>query len=231
MGAMALEQHYQLLWKNAAESFEQNQIQIDENLLNKQNDLRRGMTLLIRPNQAVIRCISLFLSDLANAEPNQYFYNSTEFHITLLSLFTATENYQPYYDKQSSYLRAVDKVLSQTRSFKISFRGITASPDAVMIQGFPANDALNHLRDRLRLQLTDEGLSDGLDRRYKIKTAHTTVFRFQSPPTDIKRFLQRLHNYRSYDFGEMIVNSVQMVENDWYMSHNEVNVIKEWKFV
>lgn len=231
MNAAALGQHYQFLWQNAVKSFERGQIEIDENLPNKQNDSRRGMTLLIRPNQTVAQRISFFLSDLAAVEPNQYFYNSTEFHVTLLSLFTATENYQPYYDKQSLYLRAVDKVLSQTRSFTIGFRGITASPGAVMIRGFPENDELNHLRDRLRRQLTDEGLGDGLDRRYKIKTAHTTVFRFQSQPTDIKRFLNCLHNYRSYDFGDMNVNSVQMVKNDWYMSQNELSISKEWDFV
>lgn len=231
MNSAALEQQYQHLWQNAMQSFHQNRIQTDENLLDKQNDLRRGMTLIIRPSQTVAQQISLFLAELAVAEPNQYFYYSNEFHLTLLSLFTATQNYQPYYAKQSAYPRAVDSILSQTHRFAIRFHGITASPGSVMIQGFPENDALNLLREQLRRQLISEGLGNGLDQRYTIKTAHITVFRFQQQPNNIKQFLECLRKYRSHDFGEMNVSLVRMVENDWYMTQNKVSVIKKWELV
>lgn len=229
MNDAVLEEHYQCLWRNAIESFKSGRVEIDANLLSKRGDLRRGMTLVIRPHQRVVRQISLLLSELAAVEPNQYFYGSSEFHITLLSLFTATENYQPYYDKQSSYLRAVDKVLSQARPFTIRFDGITASPGAIMVQGFPEDDALNQLRDCLRRELINEQLGGGLDRRYKIKTAHITVFRFQSQPKDTKQFLRILNKFRLYDFGTIKVESIQMVKNDWYMSEKEVNVVEEWE--
>ena len=223
------EQHYRHLWQSAMQSFHQSRVETDDNLLDKQNDLRRGMTLIIRPNRAVVQKISLFLSELTDAEPTQYFYHSNELHVTLLSLFTATTNYQPYYAKQSAYLRAVDSLLSQTRRFVIRFRGVTASPGAVMIQGFPENDALNILRDLLRLQFVSEGLGDEVDRRYAIKTAHITVFRFQRQPGNIKLFMECLRKYQSYDFGETEVDFIQMVRNDWYMSEDRVSVIKKWE--
>lgn len=223
------EQHYRRLWQGAMQSFQQSRFETDDNLLHKQNDRRRGMTLIIRPNRAVVQKISSFLSELNDVEPTQYFYHSNEFHVTLLSLFTATTNYQPYYAKQSVYLRTVDSLLSETGRFVVRFQGITASPGAVMIQGFPGNDALNILRDKLRLQLISEGLGDGLDRRYAIKTAHITVFRFQRQPSNIKLFMECLRKYQSHSFGETEVNFIQLLRNDWYMSQDKVSVIKKWE--
>ena len=225
-----LKRQYQNLWRSALQSFEQGQVETDDILLDKQTDLRRGMTLIIRPSQEVAERISLFLTELAVAEADQYFYHPNEFHLTLLSLFTATPDYKPLYKKQSAFIGAADQVLSQARPFKIRFRGVTAAPGAVMIQGFPEDDSLNVLRNKLREQLSENGLGDGLDARYPIITAHITVFRFQQQPNKVESFLKCLRQYRLFDFGEMNVSAVQMVENDWYMSRNKVKVIRQWAF-
>ena len=40
----------------------------------------------------------------------------------------------------------VDEVVENHGSFSVEFRGVTLSPEAVLIQGFPQSDALARLR-------------------------------------------------------------------------------------
>lgn len=228
MTDITLEHHYAQLWQAALQSFRQGNVAIDRFLADKQHDQRRGFTLIIRPAQEVAQQFSRFLTDLASVEPTQYFYRPSEFHITVLALFTATEHYQPYFAQQAAYVHAVKRVLSTTHHFALRFHGITASPGAIMIQGFPQDDALDCMRNRLREQLRSMGLGDGLDQRYQLKTAHATVFRFQQQPENIQHFLQCLREYQAHDFGVMNVGAVQLVENDWYMSEDKVRVLKQY---
>src|SRR3712207_3927328 len=109
MADTPLEQHYAQLWQAALASFRQGHVAIDRCLNDKQNDRRRGFTLIIRPTPVVTRQFARFLADLAAVEPDQYYYRPGEFHVTVLSLFTATADYQPYFAQQAAYLCAVDR--------------------------------------------------------------------------------------------------------------------------
>lgn len=128
---------------------------------------------------AVAQQFARVLADVASVAPNQYCYRPSEFHITVLSLFTATEDYQPYLTQAAAYVGAVDDALAHTPHFALRFHGITAPPGAVMIQGFPDDHTLEGLRQRVREQLRRAGLGGGLDQRYHITTVHATIMRFQ----------------------------------------------------
>jgi 2'-5' RNA ligase superfamily len=108
--------------------------------------------------------------------------------------------------------RAVlDQVLKNGRAFRVDFRGVTVSPDAVMIQGFPADAALAQLRDDLRAAFRQHGLGDNLDRRYKTSTAHLTVMRFSEPEANWERLHYFLQAHRKTDFGETHFQSLQLI--------------------
>jgi 2'-5' RNA ligase len=223
-----LAQHYDSLWRSAVAAFEGGRVQLDPHLPGKQGDARRGYTLMIRPAPEVARRIDAFLAEFDAREPDQYLYRPTEFHVTLLSLFTATEDYQPYFERREAYIRAVDRALSAASQFAIHFRGITASPGTVMVQGFPQDGTFAGLRDAVRRELQLAGLGGGLDQRYRIRAAHATVIRFQQPPRDLPGMVRFLSGQRQRDFGTSPVRVIELVENDWYMSEDRVKVIKEY---
>jgi 2'-5' RNA ligase len=108
------------------------------------------------------------------------------------------------------------------------FTGVTASPDCVMVCGHSDGDALNVLRDRLREQLAQAGLGASLDRRYRILAAHVTVLRFCTQPPNLPALAAFLTSLRDHDLGTFRVDQVEFVTNDWYMSHDRVEVLARY---
>jgi 2'-5' RNA ligase len=184
--------------------------------------------VIARPTQQVINQFSALLRELVQIEPHQYFYQPSEFHITILSLFTATENFEPYFAKIPAYLTTLQPVLSAAERFTVRFRGVTATKSSVIVQGFPQDGRLECLRNRLREALQSKNLGEGLDERYRITTAHTTIMRFRTQPQDLKRLMGVLGSYREYSFGQLTFQTVQLVKNDWYMSADRVEVLADY---
>jgi hypothetical protein len=79
--------------------------------------------------------------------------------VTVLSLFTATVDFGPFFAQKEQYIAAVDAALNSrnTAPTRILFEGVTASPGTVMIQGFFETKALNELRNRLRRECNASG--------------------------------------------------------------------------
>jgi 2'-5' RNA ligase len=217
---------YDGLWREAVARFRAGEVQTDPYLLDREHDRRTGLTVIARPGAEVQERVDAMLRHLRRIAPHQYFYDRRELHVTLLSLFTATEAFEPHLAHLSGYRSAVGAALSGASRFTVQFGGITASTGAVMVQGFPKGSGLAEIRDRLRRELRDRGLGGGLDARYQIRTAHATVMRFQVPPREIGLLVDALAAYRETDFGATTFDSLQLVKNDWYMSHDRVEVIE-----
>lgn len=220
---------YQQLWAEAVSAFERGAPQIDPNLSDKGNDLRRGVTLAFRPTTAVWTKVENFLDQLAEVSPGQYLYQPEELHVTVLSIISGTEFWRREIRSLAAGRAIINEVLSRQRFFKISFRGVTASPSAVMIQGFPVGDGLEKLREELRAAFARNGLDGQLDRRYKITFAHMTVMRFQRTDADWKRLKEFLAENRDTDFGEMEVSRIQLIWGDWYASSNIARTLQEYQ--
>lgn len=224
----SLKAFYDSLWQKAANTFVKGQVDIDPYLSDRQHDQRLGLSLIARPGKHVVQRISNMLQQLQYIEPSQYYYQPDELHITVLSLFTATEQYAQYVSKIPIYASVLQSVLSKIERFQVVFRGITASNTAIMVQGFPENDDLNHLREQLREALNAHGLGESLDKRYRIKTAHSTIMRFCTQPQNLSALLEILTAFREYDFGQTTFEALQWVKNDWYMSSDKVEVLEEY---
>ena len=106
---------------------------------------------------------------------------------------------------------------------------MSRSPEAVLIQGFPQDDALARLRAELRSALRDRGVGGNLDRRYKIVAAHLTVMRFSHPKADWKRLLDFLQAHRETDFGETCFKSLQLIWNDWCASAGVTRTVQDYE--
>lgn len=216
-----LQIHYDAMWYRAFSAASNGDIDCDAHLT-AGRDPRRGLTLIARPSQALRARFDCMLDRLASAEPHQYRYPVADMHMTILSLFTVTENPAPQLLRLTDYCASVRAALDGIEAFEIDFNGITMSRSAVVAQGFPRDPALEILRDRLRAQLSEKGLAASLDQRYRLVTAHTTLFRFVAPLQKARRFTELLDSLRNEPLGCMYVNEVELVINDWYMSSNSV---------
>lgn len=219
---------YDNLWQDAIKYFVKGSVQTDPHLLDLKNDKRRGLTIIVRPSQEVIQQFSSLVHTLKSIDPDQYYYLPNQFHITVLTLFSATENFAPFFEKIPEYRETIKSVLFNKGCFQIIFKGITASSSSVMVQGFTQNTLLNQLRDQLRDALQARALGKELDTRYYLNTAHSTIMRFRKQPQNLHLLLDTLARFREYDFGQTTIRTLQWVKNDWYMSAENVEILEEY---
>lgn len=229
MGRDRLRQRYDQMWSAAIGKIRSGKIELDPVLAARSGDARRGLTLVARPSAPVRQCVRAFVRRMRQIEPDQYYYSASEFHVTILSLFTATVNHALFFAKQDRYVAAVETALKKAQPLTIRFDGVTVSPGTVMIQGFFEDDALNELREILREQLRNRVLGAGVDERYRLETAHMTVARFRAPLQDGHRFAMMLQKARARRFGTTIVRNLSLVTNDWYLSRHGTQVLKRYR--
>lgn len=224
-----LRTRYDKLWAEGIARIRAGEVELDPVLQARVPDERRGLTVIARPSRAVRQRVTEFLKELWRLEPDQYYYRGSEFHVTVLSLFTATANAGRFFARKAGYISSVNASLKNLKPMPIEFEGITASPGTVIIQGFCQDESLNKLRDALRSQLQRRGLGDGLDQRYRLRTAHLTICRFCNSLTNSERFATTLERARRRSFGTTIVRSLSLVENDWYMSHFATETLRRYR--
>jgi 2'-5' RNA ligase len=212
---MNLTEHYNQLYKKSAEAISTGKYLIDSQITN-QSDTRFGITLLIRPNEEIKSNIQVLINELKKAEPRQYYYPDSDIHITVLSIISCSEEFKLNQISPNDYVQIICKSLIETDKLKIQFKGITASPSAIMIQGFPTDETLDNLRNKLRENFKNSDLQQSIDSRYTISTAHSTIMRFQEPLHDPKKLIKITDKFRNYDFGEFTVENLELVYNDWY---------------
>lgn len=222
-------QTYERLWREAVSAFERNDLAFDRHLPNKDQDLRRGLSLAFRPSQTVQDSISQFQHQLADAAPGQYFYRPEELHVTMLAIIPGSESWQDRIHHLPAYQSIIDAVLKRHWKFSVEFQGVAASRAAVMIQGFPNNDTLTGIRDDLRELLRQNQPGAQLDVRYKINTAHITVMRFCDENTDWEKLLALLTENRTTNFGETCVENLELILSDWYASADTARTLRKYK--
>lgn len=219
---------YEELWRKTAPLLKSGDLRIDPHLRNRIADNRRGVTLVARPDAGVLRDVGAFLRQAAGLYPRQHFYKPAEVHMTVMAIIPGTEFHETEREQLPACRAILDDVLKEARPFRVCFRGVTASADAVMIQGFPADDHLLELRNRLRVAFRNAGLGKNLDRRYKTSTAHLTVMRFSEQEADWERLSNFLEENRERDFGWTRFQSTQLIWSDWYASADLVRVLGEY---
>lgn len=216
---------YESLWQQAVPALQNGTPQLDPQLLPGAADARRGVTLIARPTPEIQERVAAFLQAAQAVAPGQHVYSREELHVTLLAVIPGSEQWQQSEPQLPQYQTVLAEVLSRHKPFTLSFRGVTASPQAVLIQGFPEDDSLARLRDDLRAAFAKAGLGQNLDRRYKIGAAHLTALRFARPLPDWNPLLRVLEAHRQTVFGEMEVRAAQLIWSNWYASANLVHLL------
>ncbi|CAN7230854.1 2'-5' RNA ligase family protein [Massilia sp. LjRoot122] len=220
-----LHAHYAAMWERAHGAIGAGDVDRDERLA-AGPDTRRGLTLIARPGAALAARFDTLLDRLAAAEPDQYRHPPADMHLTVLSLFTATEDPAAQLARLEEYRAAVHAALDGMAAFEIDFDGIALSRGAVLARGIPRGPALEGLRERLRGELLARGLAGTLDQRYRLVTAHATLFRFAAPLRQPSRFAALLAELRDAPLGSMRVDQLELVINDWYMSSAQLERVE-----
>jgi len=212
---MNLAEHYNQLYTKSVKEILAGNYKLDTQI-NSVSDSRYGITLLIRPSESVKANIQVLLKDLKAVDNTQYYYPDSDIHITVMSIISCYDGFSLDKINVHEYIDIIEKSLIEVDQININFRGITASPSAVMIQGFPSDETLNAFRNKLRDNFKNSDLQQSIDSRYEIATAHSTIMRFQEKLKNPEKLIQVLEQYRDYDFGEFRVKEVELVYNDWY---------------
>jgi 2'-5' RNA ligase len=224
-----LRERYDQMWSAAIGKLLAGEVKADPVLTARAPDRRRGLTVIARPSPEARHKVMAFLGQLRGLEPDQHYYIASALHVTVLSLFTATIEHDRFFARGREYVTAVDSALRNVPPMRVEFAGVTASPGAIMIQGFLENEALNEVRDALRRELTVRGLAEGVDGRYRLETAHMTVARFRAPLRDGERFASALEAVRHRRFGAMNIRSVSIVKSGWYMTSKVTRTVKRYR--
>lgn len=218
---MELQTIYNNLFEQAVTRIAAADEEIDERL-NGGLSIRRGITLRIRPPEAVRRRIGEMLDLIRQLEPDQYFYPDSDLHMTFETIMTARDGFRLDEVSPEDYLTLVRNCLAGCEPPRIRMNGLTASPGTVLIQGFPDNNRLNDMRRCFRLALNSSVLPKDADARYLLETAHLTAVRFSSKLRQRNELIRFLQANREYDFGSFDVAEIELVCNDWY--HRAKNV-------
>lgn len=225
---MDLKEHYTKLYKESINNISSGKYKID-NLIDSKFDRRFGITLLIRPSSEVKDKIQKFIDELKKADPNQYYYPNTDIHITIMSIISCYEGFDVEKIDLSKYIELIKKCLPINENIKIQFKGLTASDSCIMLRGFMNNDIINEIRGKLRDEFKNSELEQSLDKRYPIRTAHSTIVRFRKELDQKDAFLKKIDDYVDYDFGTFQIDKIELVYNDWYQRNRLVKKLHEFK--
>ncbi|MCB9052360.1 MAG: mutarotase [Lewinellaceae bacterium] len=212
------------MWEDALAKFKQGSFEYDP-WLNAKTDNRYGITLLARPPEAIKNRIISLMETFMQAEPDQYYYPVSDLHITILSIISCREGFSLSDIDPQAYILRLEEALNGKRAISIHFRGLSASPGCILLQGFPENEELEHIRNVLRKTFKTNALTNSIDSRYRLETAHATVVRFKKPVANPRALIEIIQQFRAIPIGTFSVNHLELVFNDWYQRREKTVVL------
>ncbi len=220
-----IQANYDEMWRRAMQAFQRGELQIDAQLLDIEHDRRLGLGCIIRPRLAALPAVPALLDELACLAPDQHCYRLEELHISVLTPIPSFVGFDLRAVPLEDYLEIFRTAAAAHPPFALTFAGVTASPSAIMLQGYFPPDTLASLRATLMAALEDARLAVGMDRRYPLRGAHMTLLRFSRPPSNLGLLRQCLVELRETPFGSSRVTEIRLVTADWYMSHKKVRTV------
>lgn len=219
---------YQEMWTAAYPKIKAGLI-VPDNQMDKKADDRRGMTLLIRPSPQIIDAMEQFLRVTFPFAPNQYYYPSTDLHLTTLSIFSCKAGFDLNKVDLAAYQKVIQQTLNDFAPFPIHYTGITLSTTGIVAKGYDPTGTLNEIRAALRTAFKGTILAHTIDQRYVLKVAHSTLIRFKNPLLQPQLFTDFLESQQTIPFGAMTVNAIDLVFNDWYMKQEKVRLLERYQ--
>ncbi|REL24114.1 mutarotase [Rhodohalobacter sp. SW132] len=225
---MKLGSHYDTLWNRSIQKFKTGKFIYDP-FIESDDDTRYGITLLARPASHVKEKIQAMEETLRKVAPHQYYYPKSDLHVTVLSIISCYPGFTLDQINPSEYCEIIQEAVKSISPFRLTFRGLTASPSSILIQDFPNDNQLNSIRNNLRETFRETELKNSIDTRYHLQTAHITAVRFKRPLVNEKAFITAITRLKTTDFGDCLIDELELVANDWYQSDRKVKQIQKFR--
>ncbi|MFK8054253.1 MAG: 2'-5' RNA ligase family protein [Woeseiaceae bacterium] len=213
---------YDQIWADHWPQLKAGRVEVDPALLDRERDDRVGLTLIFRPTGAALESLLDVCRQIDAVEPGQYLYRAAQIHTTVLSIVSCRSGFGLNGEDLAAYVEIIARVLRRFRSFRIEYRGVAATVQCALIQGFALDQQLQQVRDGLRESFMDSGLPHSIDQRYPIATAHCTIQRFVKPLESPASYCHFLKQRRHCKIGEFSVGEFSLVLNDWFHSADRV---------
>ena len=220
-----MRQHYDMLHLQALDQIQSTGFEFDP-VIDNESDARRGLTLLFRPEKQVLDKIQEFLRKVSRLEPDHYYYRNADIHITVMPIISCYDGFSLEKVNPEGYIQLIGQCTQDVRSFDVAFRGVIFSPSCIIVKGYPLDDSLHQLRENLRREFPKVPLEQSLDKRYVLRTAHSTVVRFKKPLLHPEKLTELVSANEELDFGVSNVKKLSFVYNDWYQREEKVTVLR-----
>ncbi|MFC1617397.1 hypothetical protein ACFL2K_04170 [Candidatus Margulisiibacteriota bacterium] len=203
-----------------------NEVNINPFLMDKERDMRKGVSLIVKPKEEVLEKIKEKIEELKKAEPGQYYYDLNDLHFTVYSIQRVSPDFVFNEDNISKFKKIFKKYFQDKNKFKIRINGITANKSAVMLQGFVGG---KHLKIRKGLKKVLEKSELPYNNKFMSTIAHSCISRYKEKLKKPAQFVQNIEKNRDVDLGEFEVDKILFVHHDYFNSKDKTEVIAEYK--
>jgi 2'-5' RNA ligase len=215
---------YERMWADARAQLAEGTCNADEYLGGVRADDRVGITLVARPPSSLIEQLAETRRELAQRLAGHYLVPEADLHVTILSLEPVRSGFVPRGEVAAALGSAVDACDPHT-AFPIEARGISGSPSAVVMCGYPGSTALNAFRDAVREVCRARDLAPLVDRRYAAHGAHSTMLRFVGGSFPAEQF-PWLETLRRVPLGSHMLSRLELVTSDWYLRRANSSIFR-----
>lgn len=219
---------YQDLWKFGRQAILEKGVAFDPQLLPTNGDSRRGLGLFSWQEDLIPKTQPI-LDVLHEAFPSEIVLfghpsSPARQHVTLLELNSVgTDDPRDLAILAAKYQEVCWPVLSKMPPIRATFRGVVASQSAILIKGFPVNNEVNAIREKLRAEIIRAGLPE-LNRR-KVQILHSTIGRFVRSIEDPKKLVALIDSMLDTEIGETVFDNVDLMIASWLMADNQTELI------
>lgn len=215
---MDLEEIYNQKHKKGIDSIINGNEFLDENL-NNNDDTRKGIHLLIRPSEKVIKSIQNKARELQHIDSNLYIYSPECMHFTLFSYINQTENFKYKKEQKELYQRLSKEIISNFKKFTISCKGLMLTDRTILVKGYPER-TMNDIRKKIRETLYKNDIS--YTELYKDDICHLSLVRFKNKIANREKLVKFVTDNYDYNFGLFDVSEVELICHDWYDTKRDI---------
>ncbi|MBP9699661.1 hypothetical protein KBD71_00085 [Candidatus Woesebacteria bacterium] len=157
------------------------------------------ITVVGRLDASSVGKIKAVQEQLESADPNQFYYPVSLYHLTILGRIPSTLD-------QATLFSTLDEVLREKMTFHLE--GVATNQLTSSVSAYPQDFSLYQLRQSIRRQLSIEGDDYAKHLAPYEYMGWVNLLRYLQVPT--QSFIDTLKAYRTTDFGTLKISTIEV---------------------